>query len=245
MIDLRMTREEFWTIVDQTGWRGLVASGVRRPYEEGGKRMLKLLPTIDDMEDFCHHFEEVRGQLTQALDQYEQETGKRVPVSDDGWSDLSSMVIGLGRVEFEKNLKDPSLLLKRANTDLSTIHGYVESFSYCIPFKDAYDPVPLKLARAVNSLRHWQEKVKEAGDDVPSYMVTEVERRQLEVDELRVELERTGEEEWTQERYQEHVEAEQRKYEELQEQRRQESMKLRKDKEKAKAEFLKKYGSWD
>lgn len=247
MQQLNMTEDQFWTIVDQVDWRTLVEENSDSPYKPGKERLLSLLPTYKACKDFSHHFQMWRGQLSMALDEYEQETGERVPVSDDGWSDLSSMVIGLGREVFEKNLKDPSLLMKRANAGWSGVNGYVESFAYCIPGKEDYDPIWIKLAREVDGLNYWLQQAEERGglESCDRYIKRDVEERTKRVTALREEMKRLGHEEWTQERYEQYCKAQEEKRRREWEEERERCRQARESKDAAKKAFLAKYGSWD
>jgi hypothetical protein len=89
--------------------------------------------------------------------------------SDDGLSDVTAHVIGLGKKEYEKNLANPGLLNERTpwGTGIyGTKEGYKESFLYCFH----RPPSPPKKHQVENLLDF---KVKQICDEegVPSVLL--------------------------------------------------------------------------
>lgn len=183
----KMTEEKFWEIVDKVDWKGLCAEG-RRPYEAGGERMLELLPTWEDADAFLDMFSKFRGTLYKAFETWEKDgedwhcnhNPRSFGLGDDSFGDLIAHCIGLGREEYTSCLADPERAWKRA-----TNYDFTESFSYCIPFKDAYDPIEEKLERAMDALNYWIEQSVSG----PRWATSEVERRVQEVAKLRSKME--------------------------------------------------------
>lgn len=66
--------------------------------------------------------------LSNAFTKWEQETGKNFGLGDDGFGDLCSHIVGLGKEKYEAHLAKPSLAFSRAKS-----LNFVEKFSYCIP----------------------------------------------------------------------------------------------------------------
>lgn len=183
---VEMTRDEYWQIVEAIGWRQLIEDKADKPYEEGKKRALELLPTEEHMLAFRQHHGAVTGELSRSIESWEQRNDTRLPVGDDGFSDLTAMIVGLGKNVWEETVKAPKLAMKRANARYGTVEGYVESFAYCIPWNDDYAPIEQKLEVARWGLDHWIERA--AGPDAPSYAAREVATRAQEVAELEAQL---------------------------------------------------------
>jgi len=118
-----MTNKKFWTITEPLGWGTLTTDT-----DKVEKQLVKTL-TLDQIEALRDKFDELKAELYDVLDSHVHGCG------DDGFDDLLSHIIGLGRSEFEACKKDP----KRARKI-----DYTESFSYCIPhvrlLKENLDP---------------------------------------------------------------------------------------------------------
>lgn len=72
------------------------------------------------------------SKLYGAVEMYEKQEGKRLDIgSDDGMSDVIHHVVGMGEVEFNRVLRDLTLLEKRYNAPYGSPDGYQESFAYC------------------------------------------------------------------------------------------------------------------
>ena len=65
-------------------------------------------------------------------------TATTVPCSCDSFSDLLSHVVGLGKKEFSKVMKNPLLAYNRSMAKYGTKEGYEESFLYAIPYHTDY-----------------------------------------------------------------------------------------------------------
>lgn len=182
-----MTRDEYWQIVKAIDWRQLIKDKVPDPCIEGMQRAKKLLPTVEHMEAFRVHGYDVDDELGTAIEKWEYRNNKQLPVTDDGLFDLKAMIVGLGKDEWERTIKNPKLAWDRANSkSYDTLESYVENFTYCIPYRDDYDPIEKKLERARHSLNHWVECC--ASLDAPNYAAREVATQIKEVAELEAQL---------------------------------------------------------
>ncbi len=191
-----MTREEFWTIVESVGWKTVDCD-----YKRGRAVLRQALPTTAALRQYERHFGTHIRALGDAINSFEEQEDVQLHCGDDSFSDLMAHVIGLGREEYERTLADPDLAYVR-----SVDADYRESFSYCAPNASDYDPTDIKLARAVQALLYWQEQLAEWGPEGCNQ--SEVDRRQGEVDALRVELAAEGGTEMTEAEYEAHIRAE-------------------------------------
>jgi hypothetical protein len=115
-----MNEQEFWDLVDSIGWGTKTTDN-----DVVRKRLLNEL-TPEQMEQMREHFSEFQGQLYELAEEIDIEN-----VSDDGLSDLTAHIVGLGKAEFERHVNSPKEIQVRAN-----LREYTESFSYCIPSPD-------------------------------------------------------------------------------------------------------------
>lgn len=115
-----MTEEEFWKIVDSVGWptnTDFAKAKLMRQYDQSV------------MGEFAEMAGKKAAALLNALEAYEREVdGGEYFLSDDGASDMTMHVVGLGKEVYDKSLANPELLAKRASQS-----DFEESFLYCIP----------------------------------------------------------------------------------------------------------------
>jgi len=175
-----MNSEEYWEMVAKVDWPSLCNS----PTDEvdAGKDILtELLPTKQDMENFRAAGAEAKKMLVDAMDAWEAKQGRDDPtwagwgVGDDSYSDLANHIIGCGKDEWAATIIDPSKAYARCQHKYTTGNkksdGYVESFSYCIPYKEDYDETSVKLTRCVGALHHWIHRAaKVSANDSTSAM---------------------------------------------------------------------------
>lgn len=135
-----MPEPEFWKIVDSIGW------GTKTTDYKAVKRDLLRNQSPNQLASFRTTLEVLRGRLYKALTKWEEDEerawlpgGGRSPktreigLGDDGFSDFLHHIIGLGKREYEANLKNPELAQKRARA-----YDFVESFAYGIPYAGDY-----------------------------------------------------------------------------------------------------------
>lgn len=122
-----LPEEEFWAVVKKVNW------GKDHDY----KRIIKWFLKNTD-QDFAKRFRTRLSFLRCALENAMEKHIKHCEIdgttnyfegSDDGWSDMTHHVVGLGKTFYAKAMKDPSIL-----KDLD----YRESFGYGIPYDEDY-----------------------------------------------------------------------------------------------------------
>lgn len=170
-----MTHEEFWQIVEAANWN-LVGHG--RSGEECFSTLRALLSTVEVLEEFRLHHSQCSSTLASAIGTWEHENAKVLEISDDSLTDLLDHIIGLGREEYTRSIKDPSLAYNRSRAADGSDEGYRESFAYCIPYPTDYEPVEVRLERAQAGLEYWIEQYSETHDESAR---DEVRYRQEEV----------------------------------------------------------------
>jgi len=204
-----MTRNDFWTIVESVNWAALTLksderrSHGERSYDLGQVALLSALPTIEDRNEFETHYQVVRDGLGQVFKAYvgQDREARTTDLGEDGFGDLLAHIVGLGRKEYERHLNHLKLITARGRQFL-----FVESFAYCIPWDEDYDPTDLKLAREVSGLLHWQAVLARNPEDRTAN--SEVEWRGKACDVLRELLLAEGGTEWTNDEYEAHLVAE-------------------------------------
>lgn len=125
-----MSDSEFWKLVDALGW------GKDHSYKRIKAYILK-----NWSKEQVTEFKKVKDKLYDAL--YKRLFDEVEGVGDDSFSDLLNHIIGLGKREYDANMKDPSRAQKRVNK-----YDFQESFSYAIPYEDDWK----KLERGVAGL---------------------------------------------------------------------------------------------
>jgi hypothetical protein len=81
-------------------------------------------------EDLSMFVKKKVGELQTAIKTYEEKNGDLDIGSDDGFSDVCYHIVGLGKEEFNRCIKDPKLVEKRYNSPYGSYEGYRESFAY-------------------------------------------------------------------------------------------------------------------
>lgn len=135
-----MPLDRFWEIVSLADWE----THCETPRGYGlSKRILKReLPTLGDMFSFRERYENMLRVLGRTVEEWERRTRNSIPVSGDGWSDLSAHIVGLGQESYEESVGNPELVMQRASSG-----RFVESFSYSIPYDDEYQAGHDELSR--------------------------------------------------------------------------------------------------
>ena len=116
-----ITEALFWKFVGEFNWP--------KNFNDYDKIKYKFLT---DYPEFAEAFRNMCvskvSDLYDAVKKWEDDGVNNVDVSDDGLSDLLWHIVGMGKTQFEKHLKTPALIAKRA-----TNSGYKESFCYAVP----------------------------------------------------------------------------------------------------------------
>lgn len=72
-----------------------------------------------------------QDELIMAVEKWEEKNRELKIGSDDGFSDVTAHVVGMGQAEFEKVKANPILLEERYHKPYNSPDGYRESFLYC------------------------------------------------------------------------------------------------------------------
>lgn len=134
--------DHFWKLVKLANWP-------KDGYEKAKIRYLKTLSKYQ-----CSDFRAFVNVAFNALDNSLSTQVDEISCGDDSYSDLLHHIIGLGKEEFYRNLKNRNLVQKRADDS-----DYKESFSYAIPYDHDYGP---------NSEYNIDSVIKSAKKDVAS-----------------------------------------------------------------------------
>lgn len=115
-----MNEQKFWEMVASFNW----------PHDDCDVAKARAMKTYtqDQIREFDQEFGKKRSCVANALERWEQEHGADYYLGDDGFSDLTCHIVGLGKEVYEASIADSSLIAKRAETC-----DYVESFAYAIP----------------------------------------------------------------------------------------------------------------
>jgi len=124
-----MDHETFWTLVADIGW------GTKTTDVSAIKSRLVREWSREQADAFNSVLYNLEGELYQKLDASDLEFG----LGDDGFGDLISHILGLGKEDFWAVMSDPRLALKRANAPYGSPEGHAEKFAYCIPDDSDYD----------------------------------------------------------------------------------------------------------
>jgi len=122
-----MTLEEFWKTVEGLGWGHKTDGAGKTTDYKKVKKVLMQQWTQAQAKEADEHFSKLRHALYKKLDATIEGVG------DDGFGDLIAHIIGLGKAEYDKVLANPELANERVSK-----RRFVESFSYCLPYKDDY-----------------------------------------------------------------------------------------------------------
>lgn len=119
-----LTESECWAIVEEIDWGnkydtidcGMVAT------------MLAVRLGKEKADALKHFVRKKEHEINRAITKWEKDEGKSVGLGDDGFGDLCSHIVGMGKNLFEAHIANPSLAQERARKFM-----FGEKFSYCIP----------------------------------------------------------------------------------------------------------------
>jgi hypothetical protein len=131
----KLLSSRYWDFVQQGGWPD-EEEGVRRSVKS---RILANMKKSTEVEEFYFFIHACESLLGWRVARWERVNQRPLCLSDDGWSDCMSHIVGLGKDEFEKTLKNPELAWERSMAGYGKPRGYQESFLYCIPDEEDYD----------------------------------------------------------------------------------------------------------
>lgn len=153
-----MSEADFWKLIEPYGWGRKTID-----YKPIKKSLLGKVPQ-DEAQALSDAFGKLKGSLAKAVSKWERENDKQLPVSDDGFDDLLSHIIGMGKREYEAALKDPAKVFERANKG-----DYKESFAYALPYKTDYASLSISkyLSWAKKIIGEYNQVLNASEDDVP------------------------------------------------------------------------------
>ncbi len=148
--------DTFWEAVAEIGWGTKTTN-----YKVVEKAILKNWDN-EFIRSFDGHLGEFRGQLCEKVESFENRNGVSCGCGDDGFSDLTNHVVGLGKEAFEAAMADPMLVVRRGQK-----YDYTESFSYCIPYvsKAALQKESMTFEQAIEKARENYGERYDEGDD--------------------------------------------------------------------------------
>lgn len=158
------TKGLFWEAVAEIGWGTKTTD-----YKVVEKAILK---NWDN--EFIHSFDalmsEFRWELARKVEEFEDRNEVSCGCGDDGFSDLTHHVVGLGQEAYEAAMKDPMLVVKRGQK-----YDYVESFSYCIPHvsKAALQKESMTFEQAIEKAREIHGHDDEGNEEFELYLKSE------------------------------------------------------------------------
>lgn len=122
----KCSQEVFWECVSEIGWP------VKNTTLTGAKILRAWTPEFTV--SFREILSEKASKVFRTFEEYEeleasQNQRGRYHLSDDGMSDFSNHVVGMGKTIFEEETKNPEKLFERA-----VALDYEENFSYAIPY---------------------------------------------------------------------------------------------------------------
>lgn len=155
------TKDTFWDAVAEIGWGTkttdykVVERGILENWDN------EFIRSFDDM------LRELRGELASTVERYENRNNVSCGCGDDGFSDLTHHVVGLGKDAYEAAMKDPRLVVRRGQD-----YEYTESFSYCIPHVPAHQSKELTFEQAIEKAReiHGERYGEDDDEDFELYL---------------------------------------------------------------------------
>lgn len=135
---IKMDLEKFWCITHLVGWRSLCTEMPDNELENsifdiGKATFLLFLTNIEEMQAYQNRLRDLSMELYIAIRKWGDESGKKIYLPEDDYNDLLDHIIGLGKDEYERTLNNPELAFDRMATN-----NFVESFYYCVPWRDDY-----------------------------------------------------------------------------------------------------------
>jgi len=142
-----MPEDAFWAMVEMVKWPC--------DYDKAKIKYLKVMTKDEAMK-----FRQTKGAAMLILCKVADEI-ENLGVSDDGYSDLTNHIVGLGKVEFYKHVNNPELIKKLAHS-----FGYKESYAYCIPYESDYD----EGGNSYFTMAHVEKMAKESRAEILRFL---------------------------------------------------------------------------
>ena len=119
-----------WNRVEALNWAR------NKDYQRTAKLVYSLSPVLRD--ELINFVDDRVIALQTAIAKFEKDRGNSLDIgSDDGFSDVTYHIVGLGKKVWEAAMKNPLLVEKRYHAKYGTKAGYKESFAYC--FLELFD----------------------------------------------------------------------------------------------------------
>lgn len=139
-----MIDTKFWELVTFVGW----------PCDtDKAKHKLMQKYTKEELEEASNLARKFAGKLYKLVEEKIEAKGGSLGLGDDSFSDLMRHIVGLGKEEYEKHLKNVKLIQKRADKG-----DYEECFTYCFPHDSDWEMANPTTAKA--KFNKWAEKLK-------------------------------------------------------------------------------------
>jgi hypothetical protein len=126
----------YWKLIEEIGWGKKTTDYTevaREWYAQLGKEGMEKLRA----------FVSTRvADLQTAVKKYEDEHKQLECGSDDGFSDVTHHIVGMGWLEWSNAMKNPKLVETRYNAKYGTFEAYTESFAYCFQ-----EPPPVRTEK--------------------------------------------------------------------------------------------------
>ena len=128
-------------VLDSKYWEAVAASGWCDSTDEHLPIKKNLIDFLnkEDVSDFYDFVQAAVHVLYGRVDEWEKESNQKIYLGDDGFSDLLSHIVGLGKEEYDSVLESPVRAWTRSHNGYAVPGGYQESFLYCIPDEEDFD----------------------------------------------------------------------------------------------------------
>ena len=135
-----MNEKRFWEIVEEINWP--VICKEHRGYEKAKKQLLNTL-TLEEVTKLRDIAQDFKNAI------YEPLFCKVTGVGDDGYGDFLCHIIGMGKKEYKKCVKDNDYAVETYNDN------YVENFFYCFPYEEDYE----KKSETYDGFFKWGDRI--------------------------------------------------------------------------------------
>lgn len=139
-----MTEAKFWELVTFVGWPCDTDKAKHRLMQKYTKEELDEAITISGI---------FAKQLYKLVEEKIEAKGGSLGLGDDSFSDLMRHIVGLGKEEYEKHLKNVNLIQKRADKG-----DFEECFTYCFPHDRDWEMANPTTAKAY--FTNWADELK-------------------------------------------------------------------------------------
>lgn len=130
-----MNDKKLWSLIAKLNW-----AQVQKNAKQQTAHSVRLIQrhTEAELKELKAFVTSRYNELSSAVSDYENKTGKTTGCGDDGFSDLIHHIVGLGEAAFNAAMKRPGLVIARAQA-----YNYTESFAYMLhtdQFKEDLQP---------------------------------------------------------------------------------------------------------